>query len=32
MFWIADASASGFVRLATGADEARFDPSMLHVL
>lgn len=32
MFWIADASASGFVRFATGADEARFAPSMLHVL
>lgn len=32
MLWIADARASGFVRLAAGADEAPFDPSMLHVL
>lgn len=32
MFWIADASASGFVRFAMGADEAQFNPSMLHVL
>lgn len=32
MFWLADASASGFVQFAKGADEARCDPSMLHVL
>lgn len=32
MFWIADASASGFVQFAKGADEARHDSSMLHVL